>query len=87
MGAASVYGVCVALPDCHDGESSGQREGGMQTYCGSVDRPIAPIRAQRIPITYGILYGWFNTRRYTSVHGFYFFKLFPIGCVGINLDI
>ncbi len=23
-------------------------------------------------------------RRYTSVHGFYFFELFPIGCIGLK---
>ncbi len=28
-------------------------------------------------------YGGFNTRRYTLVHGFCF-KLFPIGCIGLN---
>ncbi len=28
------------------------------------------------PYAYGNLYGVFNTRRYTLVHGFYFFKLF-----------
>ncbi len=26
------------------------------------------------------LYGGFNVRRYTIVHGFCFFKLFPMGC-------
>ncbi len=36
--------------------------------------PIVPIS----------LYGVFNTRRYTSVHSFCFFKLFPIGCIGLN---
>ncbi len=30
---------------------------------------------------YGILYGGFNTRRYTLVHGFCLFKLLPIGCM------
>ncbi len=25
-----------------------------------------------------------HTRRYTLVHGFCFFKLFPIGCIGLN---
>ncbi len=33
------------------------------------------------------LYGGFNTRRYTLVHGFCFFKLFPIGCIGLNKHI
>ncbi len=28
------------------------------------------------PYAYGNLYGGFNTRRYTLVHGFCFFKLF-----------
>ncbi len=32
----------------------------------------------------GFMYGGFNTRRYTLVHGLCFFKLFPIGCVGLN---
>ncbi len=36
---------------------------------------------------YEILYGGFNTRRYTLVYGFCFFKLFPIGCIGLNLPI
>ncbi len=27
----------------------------------------------------------FITRRYTFVHGFCFFKLFPIGCIGLML--
>ncbi len=27
----------------------------------------------------------FNTRRYTLVHGFCFFKLFPIGCIGLTV--
>ncbi len=27
----------------------------------------------------------FNTRRYTSVCGFCFFKLFPTGCIGLKL--
>ncbi len=35
-------------------------------------------------LIHGILYGGFNTRRYTSVHDFYFFKLFPVGCIGLN---
>ncbi len=32
---------------------------------------------------YKILYGNFTTRRYTLVHDFCFFKLFPIGCLGL----
>ncbi len=31
----------------------------------------------------GFLYGGFNTRHYSLVHGFCFFKVFPIGCTGI----
>ncbi len=31
-----------------------------------------------------ILYGGFNTRRCTLVHGFCFFKLFPIWCIGLT---
>ncbi len=48
--------------------------------------PIAPIWAQRIhvPISLWDLYGGFNTRRYTLVHGFCFSKLFPIGCIGLS---
>ncbi len=34
-----------------------------------------------------IIYGGFNTRRYTLVHGFCFLKLLPIGCIGLNLHI
>ncbi len=29
-------------------------------------------------------YGGFTTRCYTLVHGFCFFKLFPIGCIGLK---
>ncbi len=29
------------------------------------------------------LYGGFNARRYTIVHAFCFFKLYPIGCIGL----
>ncbi len=36
------------------------------------------------PKVYGNLYGGFNTRRYTLVHGFCFFKLFSIGCIGLR---
>ncbi len=36
-----------------------------------------------------MLYGGFNTRRCTlvhvHVHGLCFFKLFPIGCIGLSL--
>ncbi len=40
--------------------------------------PITPVWAQRIPTSLWDLYGSFNTRRYTLVHGFCLFKLFPI---------
>ncbi len=40
-------------------------------------------------IAYGILYGGFNTRRYmyTLAHSFCFFKLFPIGCIGLIVPL
>ncbi len=31
------------------------------------------------------MYGGFNTRCYTIVHSFCFFKLFPIGCIGLTV--
>ncbi len=37
--------------------------------------PIADISVMASPYAYGNLYGGFNTRRYTLVHGF-FLKLF-----------
>ena len=37
--------------------------------------PIVDISIMEFPLAYGNLYGGFNTRRYTSVHGFCFFKL------------
>ena len=36
------------------------------------------------PYTYGNLYGGFNTRRYTLVHGFFFVKLLFIGPKELN---
>ncbi len=45
---------------------------------------IAPAWAQRIPIILWNLDVGFNTRCYTLVHGFCFFKLFPIGCIWVN---
>ncbi len=41
--------------------------------------PIAPVCARRIPMSLCDV----NTRRYTLVHCF---KLFPIGCIGLNSD-
>ncbi len=29
----------------------------------------------------------FNTRHYTLVHGFCFFKLFPVGCTGLKAQL
>ncbi len=47
--------------------------------------PIAPVWAQRIHISLWDLYGGCNTRRYTLVHCFCFFKLFPIGCILLQM--
>ncbi len=47
-----------------------------------------PYSARRSPENTHKLIGFykegFNTRRYTLVHGFCFFKLFSIGCVGLT---
>ncbi len=51
----------------------------------STIHPIVSVRAQRILIR--ILYGGFNTRYYTLVHGFCFFMLFSIGCIGLHVSI
>ncbi len=57
---------------------------GEMTYINTI-HPIALVGAQRIPISLWNLCGDFNTRRYTSVHSFYFFKLFPIECIGLMI--
>ncbi len=42
--------------------------------------PIHPYEPREY-LAYGILYGCFNTRCYTLVHCFCFFKLFTMGCI------
>ena len=49
--------------------------------------PIVDISLMEFPLAYGNLYGGFNTRRYTSVHGFCFFKLLFIGPKELRLYI
>ncbi len=58
---------------------------GMMPKCASKKYfnslvPNDAIRRHELPSAHKNLYGGFNTRRYTIVHGFCFFKLFLMGC-------
>ncbi len=46
--------------------------------------PIAPVWAQRISISLWDFIWSFNTRHYTLVHVFCFFKLFSVRCIGLT---
>ncbi len=50
----------------------------MQTHL-TLSHPMMPYGVLVSHKLYGYLYGVFNTRRYTIVHGFCLFKLFLIG--------
>ncbi len=60
----------------------------LQTLSGTDEvilcTTVHPYEPREYPYTYGILYGGFNTRCYTLVHSFCFFKLFSIGCIGLS---
>ncbi len=57
------------------------------TECTTIKGYYTPYSARMSPENThnlnGILYGGFNTKRCTSVHGFCFFERFPIGCIGL----
>ncbi len=51
----------------------------------TLSHPMTPHRAHGLPIARKILYGGFNTRKYTFIHGFCFFSLFLMGGKELNL--
>ncbi len=52
--------------------------------CCELINSLGPIGDISVMVSYGILYGGFNTRRYTLVHGF-FIKLFIVGPKGLRV--